>query len=625
MREGLHVRLHEKYTILTQARFRLAFALLLCTLASGHAMADPWMDADYFRARVVIPQNASPTIINAAEDFTRCWQMCTGEAIEFGTDREGTATIWLGREVMPDSLVKPGELDGLGDQGFVIRSYSPTRRDNLYLVGSHLVIAGKTDEATRHAVFEFFHRFLNIRWYAPGETQATFVENAGVPEATLRYAPPFRFREVGYFGLWPKEKGMPEYRAAQHLPATFQPSGRRYPKEIAALPAPVAPLALDDAAVLASAADWLEKHKDANASDLPRGMRTHIWNDDLGHPVLSWNLNRIPALDPALDQLLENEPTRIGEVLGFANDVLGSLRKVAPETTTHVLLMLPPTSPLPPDGVKLDKQIIVQLSNAACDFSRPLLDAHTEANQHFLAALEAWSKTEATIFVSDHVASLRNNIAPFPNLHVLRANLYAYTQYGVSGVYAEAWDFPEAKLGEMDRLKAFLLATLLWNPDQVVEDLREGFITRYYGPAAKPVSGIVAAFQESLKQSGKPMTANGLPEWLLPDYVANVETLLGGALKLEMDNKYKNRVGALLSTLEYAQLLCPPALESLPDGTKLWRRPKSRTLEQIVERLRGRGLAEPSARLDLVAGITADCGGATPPREQPYVEGQEPK
>ena len=103
------------------------------------------------------------------------------------------------------------------------------------------------------------------------------------------------------------------------------------------------------------------------------------------------------------------------------------------------------------------------------------------------------------------------------------------------------------------------------------------------------------------------------------------ETALSAALKTELEPKFKNRVNALVPSLEYAQLLCPPALETQADGTKVWRRPKSRTLEQVLERMQSRGLVEPGNRINLLESIKADCGGETPLREQPYMEGQPPK
>lgn len=622
--EGTGLRNAFTKSILGNLSLCRAVLLLLLLSCPALSSADPWMSADYFKARVVIPKNASPTLLAAAQDFTRYWQLSTGEAIEFGTEQEGPVLIWLGPELMPESMVSKEALEGLGEQGFIIRSYTPNRRDVLYMVGSHLYISGKNDEATRDGVLEYFHRFLRARWYAPGETQAVFVENAGVPEASLTYIPPFRFREVGYFGMWPKEKGMGEFRIAQHLPAEFQPSPRAS-AGLAVPPAEGGAVQLEDKALGGKVAAWIRDSAKTGQGDLPLGVRTRIWRDAGGRDVEAWTLNRIPMLDPALDQWLLQDAGAPGKVLALAGTVVEELRQADATSGTHVQVLLPPDAPLPPTDMTLDARIIINLSNAACDFSRPILNAHCAENRAFLAALEAWSKTGATLFVSDQVASMRNNIAPFPNFDVLRANLYAYTQYGVSGVYAEAWDFPEVKQAEFDRLRAYLVSSLLWNPDQVAGDLREGFLTRYYGPATPQVREFLDAFEQAVRNSGKPLKADGLPDWLTPDAVATADAALGSALKLELESKYKPRASALLSTLEYAQLLCPPGLETAADGTKLWRRPKSRSLEQIIERLNSRGLGQASSRLNLVERLTQDAGGTTPPREQPYVEGQAPK
>ena len=577
------------------------------------AWGDPWIKGDYFKLKIVVPETPSPTLSQAAEDFKQLWMLCTGTEIEIGTKMEGEALVWLGPDILPESLVKREELDGLGDEGFIIRSYSPNRRDRQYRVGMHLVISGRNDDATRKGVFEYFDRFLNMRQFTPGERNKIFLDKAGAPEVDLRYVPAFRFREVGYFGLWGKEKGGAEWRDWLRMSPVFQPSFRRYAGE----PAPQG----DGQGIISAgkAAEWIVANRKAKAETLPRGVRTVVWRDDAGEPVTCWTLNRIPGMDPSLDAAVHGDEGVV-VALGLAEEVLAGL-----DEGDMVRVALPPTCPLPPADRKLDARVVIHLTNAACDFSRPLLEAHCPENQRFLDALAAWRATGATLFVSDAIASTRSTVAPFPNLNVVRENLYALTQYEVAGVYAECWDFPEAKVAEADRLRGYLMAVLLWNPDRVVEDLVAEFIKHHYGPASGEVAKVFTAYAAALAESGKPLHTDGPPDWLTPAKVREAEQGIAAALKTEMDNKFKTRVSALVNTLEYAQLLCPPALETAADGSKVWKRPQSRSFEQVVERWTTRGIAVADPRFDLLKALTVDCGGVTPPRDQPFVEGQEPK
>jgi hypothetical protein len=581
-----------------------ALLLALVALAAPTAWGAKWLESGYENAHVVVPPDASPQLLEAAQEFVRLWKTWSSYDITYSTVNTGGTCIWVGKDAMPESLAEPASLDGLGPDGFLIRTYIPNRRDHQYKIGPHLVIAGNTDAATHAAVIEFFDRYLGFRWYAPGvESKAPKYD--GVPEADLRFSPTFRFREIGYHGMWTGEKQWADWRRLSHLPAEFQPSHRRYPGE-AIPPAVEVDLAAESTAI--AAAQWINAHAHSTPDTLPRGARTLLWRDEAGQPVFTWTLNRVPTLDPALDDFAAEA---LPAVLQLCNRVLVHL----PESAM-LRVALPDSSPLPPDATALSPRIIIQLSDIACDFSRPLIDRHCDENAHFLDALEAWKQTGATLFVSHHIASFHNNIAPFPNLLVLRDNLYAFTRYGVQGVYAESWDSPALRDVDNARLRAYLLARLLWNPDQVVEDLIADFYQITFQGATEQMLRFDRAFADAVATGDTPLRVLGPPAWLTPPSIAAAEKALNAALALELDDRTKERINERLSTLEYARLICPPVEATDANGNPIWRRPQSRALEQILDRLQKRGHGKPGA-FNVIEAITAETDGITPPREEP--------
>lgn len=564
-----------KFTPVRRFIVVLILPLLLPALRAG---ADPWYASDFSEVHVVYAAGASEEILAAAADFVRLWKVATNSEITASTENTGEACVWLGKEVMPPSLVEPDALHGLGPDGFIIRSYSPNRRDRQYHIGPHMVIAGNTDKATHEGVIEFFDRYLGLRWMWPGNAHHLPVTE--IPKAELRFQPGFRFREVSYHGMWQKEKGWQEWRSLLHLPPVFQPGIRRYPLDAVPTAAPVDLAAPDNARAVA---DWIKQHAPSDDAALPQGVRTLLWEDDAGNPVTAWTLNRVPLLDPALDNL---EQDSMAAALALAKGVLESLDQ------PHLLikLALADSCPMPPEGTQLDARIVVQLSDRACDFSKPLLERHCEENMRFVDALEAWRATGATIFVSHHTGSLHNNITPFPDLQVLRDNLYAFTQYDVQGVMVEGWDYPEVGYAENARLRGYIMARLLWNPDQVLPDLIEEFYGVYYGAAAPHVAAFDKELAKSLELSGEPLRVDAPPTWLRAPQVEAAEAALAMGLKLELPGAIRPRMQELLSTLEYLQLVCPPFEEKDAQGNAITRRVRSRKADDVIQRLEKRGL-----------------------------------
>lgn len=74
---------------------------------------------------------------------------------------------------------------------------------------------------------------------------------------------------------------------------------------------------------------------------------------------------------------------------------------------------------------------------------------------------------------------------PHPNWFTLDANLRFFHTNGVRGVFEQG--AYQSHGSEMAELRAWVLAQLLWNPQQDGRALMREFLEGYYGPAAAPV------------------------------------------------------------------------------------------------------------------------------------------
>ena len=121
----------------------------------------------------------------------------------------------------------------------------------------------------------------------------------------------------------------------------------------------------------------------------------------------------------------------------------------------------------------------MRLCSIECNFREPL---DHPSNAAFLADLQDWSKICQRLYVWDYVTDFANYVLPHPNWFVLGPNLRLFRDYGVKGVFEEgAYAGPGAEMAE---LRSWVLAQLLWNPQQDDRALIKEFLRGYYGKRA---------------------------------------------------------------------------------------------------------------------------------------------
>ena len=105
-----------------------------------------------------------------------------------------------------------------------------------------------------------------------------------------------------------------------------------------------------------------------------------------------------------------------------------------------------------------------------------------EKNQSFLSDMNDWCMIAKNIYIWDYTTGFLNYLLPFPNFNVLSANFRYFSQSNVIGILEEGAH--DAPWNEFSELKQWLIAKLMWNPNQDVDSLTTLFINDYYGKAA---------------------------------------------------------------------------------------------------------------------------------------------
>lgn len=605
-----------------------------------------WIDSTLYEAfHLVLADEPTTVEAQAAAAFQHHWAACTAQEIGASAFNEGLVNVWFGPRARETGLLSADELEGLGEEGFRVRTYTPTARARGIGTGRHLLIAADTDVGGANGVYDFLERALNVRWFAPGVTR-TPRASMGIERLDYAARPAFAFREVGYHGLWRGDDGA-AYRRANKFQHEFTPGpfgahtfhallpparhfethpefyalvdGRRHaphghgqaagPQICCANPATAE-------AVLAEIAALIEAGP--NPADAELATRR---NAVFAHP--SGKVASVSPMDgppPCACSLCREaeaaEGSAAGPLLLLVNRVAEGLEKAYPGEGYRVHTLARQHTRRPPENLRPRGNVIVQVCGFECDFSRPLNDPVSPVNAAFLRDLEGWAGMSGALYVWNHAANLSMPLYAHPNLRVVQPNLQLFTQFFPAGVYEQAWMEPGAELAEFAALRSYVLSRALWDPDVPGEVLYGEFINGYYGPAAPALRAYIELISDKVREDGVYLHCMQDNYWFDYDLVVEAQNLFEEALAKRLNDAQRRCVEEARLPVHLAALTCPPRAR-FDGGALILERPPAMTLEDFLKHLRETGGApEDGPSYDLEAAVRRACGGDTPPREQ---------
>jgi hypothetical protein len=244
------------------------------------------------------------------------------------------------------------------------------------------------------------------------------------------------------------------------------------------------------------------------------------------------------------------EGSPAASVLFTANCVAGRLAGLFPDAPPRIHVLLPPTLRRAPKTLRPAEDVIVQLSAADLDFSRPMEDP---ANSAFADDLRGWGRLGGKLWVLDQAVNRRNPRLPFPNLHTLQPNALFCAQNGVSGIYALGGASGADAPADLAEMRAYLWAQLLWNPDTAFDEMLREYCDLYYGPAGAAILECIGIEEAAMKASGKPLRGDDDGAWLDATAARRIGEALASALALpNLPPEMKPRVEAVLATVSHA-------------------------------------------------------------------------
>lgn len=473
---------------------------------------------------VVAPDGPAPDQ-TAARDLQAYLRQVTGATLPIAADAAGGPALVVGDGPAFRALCPDVDLGTIGHDGIVIRS-----------VGQDLVLAGRAPRGTLYAVYSFLEDTVGCRWWSSTESTIPRRATLVAPPQNVTYAPALRCREafykdafVGPFAAKLKLNGHfeqipPEYGGHYRILGWCHTFYQLLPpdKYFAAHPewyseingqrtAEHTQLCLTNDAMRAEltkvALDWIRKEPAA-------GMISITQND--------WGGQCQCAKCQAVE---EEEGGPSGPLLRFVNAVAADIEKEYPDFLIETLAYH--YTRQPPKVVKPRDNVVIRLCTIECSYVQPLEGG--EQNAKFASDIAAWSAIAPNLYIWDYVTNFANCLLPHPNLRVLAPNIRTFVKHHAIGLFEQGDAY--TTVGDFVRLRAWVLAHLMWDPSRNESALVTEYLNGYYGPAGPSLRQYLDLLLDAAEQSGSYLRcyATDTAGWLTVQQVTAAQKLLDQA------------------------------------------------------------------------------------------------
>ena len=178
------------------------------------------------------------------------------------------------------------------------------------------------------------------------------------------------------------------------------------------------------------------------------------------------------------------EGSPAGSLLKFVNSVAEAIEADHPNVRIDTLAYQ--YTRKPPRTIRPRANVIIRLCSIECCFAHPLETCPASENKRFRDDIVAWGPIAPQLYVWDYTTDFGHYQQPFPNFDSLQSNVRFYVKHGVKSLF-EQGNYSSGGGGEMEPLRAYILAKLLWNPDTDVQKHIHEFVDAYYGKAAPKI------------------------------------------------------------------------------------------------------------------------------------------
>lgn len=447
--------------------------------------------------------------------------------------------------------------------------------------GPEIYIYGGKQRGTMYGVMSFLENELGCRWYTPVVKRVPSLEKYAFSSLNHREAPGIQVRnDFFYTAFDPVWAARNKMNGRMSSNPVNQPGGTESYWAVHTFYHFIPPseffdthpeyFSLIDGKRTADVEnpDWGKRGQLCLSNpDVLKIMKQRVLEtirNDPGHMVYSVSQNdwRNPCQCDKCQKIVKKYGNKeSGILIWFVNQVAEAVEKEFPDKFIGTLAYQYTRSV--PENIKPRNNVVIRLCPIEACVAHPL-ESCTH-NESFMSDMKGWSAISPHLYIWDYVVNFRHYIMPYPNFSVLQPNIQAFRENKAIGVMEQG--SYQARGGEFQELKTYLLAKLLWNPDCDVNAVIDDFMFGYYGRSGQ----FIREYFDLLQSRITPETHIyiGLrPDDILfsDDFVEKATGILNQAKKVADNQNILNRVE--LATLPLLYLKCRRApIISRTDGT----------------------------------------------------------
>ncbi len=433
------------------------------------------------RAIIVMDSVATATEAFAARELASHLQQITGTSFDVQTNSEApTAAILVGNGAAARRAFPGVPFDQLGNEELVIRTQ-----------GDRLLLAGGRPRGTLYAVSRFLQDQCNVRWWTPWASRIPKQPSLSFTNLDIRAKPAFEYREPFWYPAFdadwawrnryngqssripPEKGGRISYKGFVHTFYSLVPPDKHF----------------------AEHPEWFSLIKGKRTTERAQLCLTNPkLRDFTVERVKAWLRDSPDAGIISVSQndwhgacecqdckgLDEAEGSHSGTMLDFVNYIGEKIQPEFPHVAVDTLAYQ--YTRTPPKMLRPRTNVIVRLCSIECNFREPL---DHPSNASFAADIRGWAERADRLYIWDYTTDFAHYVQPHPNWFTLGANVRFFQKHHVRGVFEQG--AYQSHGSEMAELRAWVLAQLLWNPQQDDRALIREFLEGYYGNAAKPI------------------------------------------------------------------------------------------------------------------------------------------
>ncbi len=448
---------------------------------------------------IIIGKNASASEKNAAEKLQQYLNEISGITLEIKSD----STEETAKEIIVGKTSREGgeytiDRTSLGDDGVVIKT-----------VGEKIVLSGAEQRGAVYAVYTFLEEYFDCRWFTYNLTVIPKAEKLIIPKTIdYEYVPQITYRATD----WISPSRSNEYKAANMLnDGVYGRISEAYGSDVSYAGGFCHTFAqlidrnlfATEPEIFALGVETGERTTDQWCLTNPRTLELAIqgvrrWlsqNPNAKIVSVTQNDNQNYCVCENCKKIDNEEGSHAGTMIRFVNAIADDIKEDYPnvmvDTFAYQYTRTPPKNVVPRDNV------IVRLCSIECYFSTPLNNESNKENKAFADDIKQWSKICKNLHIWDYTTDYSHYLAPFGNFDVLQDNIKFFAEHNVIGVYEEGNYSAAESDGEFAELRTYMLARLMWNPDEDVDKLMYEFCEAYYGKGAQHIVDFINFIDEN--------------------------------------------------------------------------------------------------------------------------------